>query len=255
MGHHGGMPEVIEFAGHCVEVRRRPFQRRLSVTVHPSGVIRVSANKSLRPSAIRQFLQENKNWLEKSIKGSLDLRQKHPPKKFVSGEFYPYLGESYRLRLSKGAPQRVVVEPGEIQFFIPRDEAELTPRQRQRYYNSFRASYKQVAARIMAQRVELYSGRMQLVPSGLQFRGQKTVWGSCSPTNKISLNYKLIIAPLPIVDYVVIHELAHIKHKNHSKNFWNLVEQYTPHRHWARQWLRENTFSADFLNKTSELHG
>ena len=94
---------------------------------------------------------------------------------------------------------------------------------------------------------------MQLFPKAVKFRGQKTIWGSCSPDNTISLNYKLIVAPIQVVDYVLIHELAHIRHKNHSRTFWDLVEQFTDHRQFSKEWLKEHQLKADFLNKKSEL--
>ena len=118
---------------------------------------------------------------------------------------------------------------------------------------TLKKSYREVAQKIMSQRVEFYSQKMQLYPSGLGFRNQKTIWGSCSPENRISLNTKLIIAPLSVIDYVVVHELAHIKHKNHSKRFWALVEKYVNTREFSKKWLTEHQYRADFLSSRSEL--
>ena len=94
---------------------------------------------------------------------------------------------------------------------------------------------------------------MNLKPTSLGFRMQKSIWGSCSPENKISLNKKLIVAPLEVIDYVVVHELAHIRYKNHSQQFWSFVEKYVDSHSSSRRWLNENQYLSDFLSSRSEL--
>ncbi|MDF2674900.1 MAG: hypothetical protein K0R09_3168, partial [Clostridiales bacterium] len=69
---------------------------------------------------------------------------------------------------------------------------------------------------------------------------QKTLWGSCSSKDNINFNWKLIMAPQAVLDYIVVHELCHLKHRDHSKNYWNLVEQIIPDHKEKRKWLKEN---------------
>lgn len=244
--------ETINFEGHQVEVRRKAYQKRLGVSVHPNGQIRVSANRSLSERKILQFLKKHKDWLEKSLDESRSLRDQHPPKKFETGELYPYLGQDYRLVIHENQELRLSFQENEIHFSVPDNLS--TAESRKKYLKVFKKSYRQAAEQIMRKRVEIHSQRMGLVPHSVRLRDQKTIWGSCSPENKISLNFKLIVAPLEVIDYVVIHELAHIKHKDHSKRFWDLVERYTPHRFSAKKWLSENLYKADFLAKKPELH-
>ena len=87
--------------------------------------------------------------------------------------------------------------------------------------------------------LENYSKLMQLYPSRVGFRFNKSRWGSCSHKNSINFNYYLAKLPLELIEYVVVHELAHIKHKNHSKEFWRLVEQYMPDMQARRKKLRD----------------
>ena len=87
--------------------------------------------------------------------------------------------------------------------------------------------------------VESYAKKMQLYPSKIAFRFNKTRWGSCSYKNSINFNYYLAKLPIDLIEYVVVHELAHIKHKNHSKAFWSLVEYYMPDMKYRRKKLRE----------------
>lgn len=245
--------ELVFFEGHQVEVRRKAFQRRLGVTIHPSGVIRVSANRTLSQKEILKFLASHRDWVKESLAQSEALKRRYPRKRFASGEVYPFLGREYRLQISQGPKVALRFEGAQLLFSSPVVEDSMTFEMRERYFESFKKSYKQVAKKVMSERIHLWADKMNLHPASVQFRGQKTIWGSCSADNKISLNFKLIVAPLNVIDYVLIHELAHIQHKNHSKAFWSLVEQYTDARHFSRQWLRENQFSCDFLSKKSEL--
>jgi predicted metal-dependent hydrolase len=94
-----------------------------------------------------------------------------------------------------------------------------------------------------------------LAPKKLGFRSQKTRWGSCSHQGSVTLNWKLVCAEPGVIDYVIVHELCHLKHLDHSKNFWRLVETYCPDWKEKKKWLQKRTFEFDFLNESSELHG
>ncbi|MCT7610308.1 M48 family metallopeptidase [Aliarcobacter butzleri] len=88
--------------------------------------------------------------------------------------------------------------------------------------------YKNEIEKILPNIVETFSKKMDLYPTSISYRKNKRTWGSCNFKNGLNFNILLMKFPLEIMQYVVIHELSHIKHKNHSKNFWNLVERYCP---------------------------
>ncbi len=88
--------------------------------------------------------------------------------------------------------------------------------------------YKNEAKKIIPPIVERYSNIMSLFPTSLKYRKNKRTWGSCNYKNGLNFNTLLVKFPIEVIEYVVIHELAHIEHKNHSKKFWNLVEEYCP---------------------------
>jgi hypothetical protein len=106
--------------------------------------------------------------------------------------------------------------------------------------------YRQQAANIFKQKADSFKEIMGLRYNTIFIRGQKTRWGSCSPAGNLTLNWKLLMAPEDIIDYVVIHELAHLKHMNHSKKFWTMVDQYCPNWKKQRRWLvlHENELKA-----------
>ena len=88
--------------------------------------------------------------------------------------------------------------------------------------------YKKEIQKILPMRVEEFSKKMQLFPTSISFRKNKRTWGSCNFKNGLNFNILLMKFPIEVMDYVIVHELAHIKHKNHSKDFWNLVAVYCP---------------------------
>ncbi len=98
-------------------------------------------------------------------------------------------------------------------------------------------------------RIIYWSKKTGLYPKRVTLRGQKTLWGSCSDDKKISLNWKLIAFHLKFIDYVIVHELCHIKEMSHSQKFWNLVEQYIPYYEEMKRDFKDAVYRVDFLNK------
>ena len=89
--------------------------------------------------------------------------------------------------------------------------------------------------------------------SHVSYRCQKTRWGSCNSRGRISLNWRLVVAPLSVMNYVVIHELSHLRYLDHSKRFWNFIGQYCPTYKKDRKWLSDHQYEMDFLSTPSEL--
>ena len=106
--------------------------------------------------------------------------------------------------------------------------------------------YKYYAKSVLLDRVDYFANLMNLHPRKVSFRKAKTRWGSCSSVNNISLNIGLLMLSNEFSDYVIVHELAHIKHKNHSKEFWKLVEKYYPNYARAKEELKKYSLLLNF---------
>ncbi|RDX33955.1 M48 family peptidase [Arcobacter sp. HD9-500m-PIT-SAG02] len=152
--------------------------------------IKIKGNFFFTKNDAKKFIHSKSQWIEKHIT--------HLKSKKLSEDEFFYMGEKYIRRDFK-------------EKFISLDEF-----------------YRQKAQELIPSIVKQYSEQMQLYPQSLKFRKNKSRWGSCSYTNNINLNIYLMKLPLEAIEYVVVHELAHIKHKNHSRAFWNLVGQYLP---------------------------
>lgn len=246
------------FKSREVHVHRRAYKRSISVTLRVNGSIRVSAPKLVSRQQIEAFLLANSVWIETNLAKYQTVRAAYPQKSFVEGEMLPLLGREVRITYREGhrakphisvCGERLVVEIPSSRWsgFDPGvPHPEIRP-----IVIEF---YRHAGRKLLTSRVAYFAARLELFPSALTFRSQKTRWGSCSSKGAISLNWRLVIAPQEVIDYVVVHELAHLRYYNHSRAFWGLVGKEISLYRELRDWLREHQYQADFLAKRSELH-
>jgi predicted metal-dependent hydrolase len=244
--------DVIQFQNHDVLIRRKPYKRSIGLTLQVNGRIRVSAPVQTPMKEIRDFLQKHVDWLETNAKRFSELRSAYPPKAYVEGEEFLYLGRRVKLHFEQGARRKTScsVRGDELLVLLPSGDLPYGSE----IIDAIDACYESEGRRILGDRLKYFSDRMELWPSAVSYRSQKTRWGSCSSRGRVSLNWRLAFAPPEIIDYVVVHELSHLKHYNHSARFWALVETQIPGALSKRNWLRVHQYEADFLAKRSELH-
>ena len=172
------------------------------------------------------------------------LKQKFPPKELRDGDEILFYGRATRLSVIWTWRDRIRVNllEGEIEMLAPLSST------RNERVTALRKFFLRQARLHLPERLAHFARVMGLQPRRLSIRGQRTLWGSCTSDHVISLNWKLLACPETVIDYVVIHELAHIPHPNHSERFWELVKQYYPEHKAARRWLREHqpALSAQF---------
>ncbi|ACV10289.1 protein of unknown function DUF45 [Halorhabdus utahensis DSM 12940] len=181
------------------------------------------------PEAI---LTENAMWvLDKKAKFD-SYRDDVPDRTFEPGETFPYLGEEREL----------VVEPrkksvvGEGTIHLRRSAVEQSSIKR-----ALRNFYRRQAREHLSDRLDHFAAEMGLEYDGLEIRNQRTRWGSCSTNGTISLNWRLLMAPPEVIDYVVVHELAHLREPNHTDMFWSLVAEHDPRYEEHAEWLEEHS--------------
>jgi predicted metal-dependent hydrolase len=248
--------EVLFVHGRKVRVRRKSYQRTLSLSMKPNGEIVVVAARSIPLKMITRFVMDSWPWVLEQMEKMSELRSRFPQKKYEVGEYFPVMGLQYSLKVEPTKNRRHVVrlESGNLIVELPEKMATVQKDSflglRSIVYNY----YEELGKRVLAERVFINSQKLQLYPQSITYRNQKTRWGSCSPNGNISLNWRLVAAPLEVIDYVIIHELCHLEHHNHSKSFWKLVEKHSPRWKKIRHWLHENQYSFDFLSERSELH-
>jgi len=210
-----GQPEV------AWRVRASERARRLAVRVLPGGFVEIVVPRGTRPRAVEQFVTRHRRWIERT------LDQYRPAGSAASDQLperlhFAATGRSYDLRYSggTGAPR---LAPGEDSITI----SGATDRPVRLRHALQRFTMREAHATLGPWLGQL-SAETGLKFARLQIRRQRTRWGSCSPSGTISLNACLMFQPPPVVNYLLVHELAHTRHMNHSRRFWRLVERFEP---------------------------
>ena len=207
----------------------RAKRRTIALIIEKDGSLTVRAPKRAAMLDIDQFIHEKAGWILRTrerLKSIIEI----PKRQYMDGEQFLYLGNSYELKLVP--PQRPALK------FDHEFKLGITAQKRGEAF--FIKWYKEQAFQVISERVAEFSKRYNFIPKQVKISSAKTRWGSCSPDGTLNFTWRLIMAPLPVVDYVVVHELVHLRVKNHSQKFWKAVETIMPEYKTHRKWLREN---------------
>lgn len=202
-------------------VRASERARRLAVRVLPGGFVEIVVPRGTRPRAVEQFVARHRRWIERT------LDQYRPSGPAASRQLperlhFAATGGQYEIRYVAGpAAPRLAAGAGTLTIAGALERTALVHHALQRFtMREAHAAFAPWLARLSAA-TGLQFGRIQI-------RRQRTRWGSCSPSGTISLNACLMFQPAPVVNYLLVHELAHTRHMNHSRRFWKLVERFEP---------------------------
>jgi predicted metal-dependent hydrolase len=207
-------------------------RRTLTITVERDRSIVVKAPAGTHPEKIQQVVESRRQWLYEKI----HHEQKHQPmlhppgKELVNGESLLYLGRNYQLEM--------IEEDGEIQFLNNRF---LVPKaQVEKRGSVFKKWFMQKAKETIVPRVQIYAQCLGVEFNLVKITDSKYRWGSCTPNDNVTFNWRLVKAPMFVIDYVVVHELAHLIEPNHTPRFWNIVGSQVATLEKAKQWLKEH---------------
>lgn len=213
--------------------RSRKRKKTISLQLRKDGSIVIQSPYGIPTSKIDDFFRRKKNWLKKKIEEKDNQAAVIKPKDFLPGETFLYLGYAYPLILRNDDPRFHPLTFSGHQFIL---ETESLHQAR----HLFVEWYKERAREYIEEKILHYGGTMQLYPVHVRIGSAGSRWGSCSPDNRLSFTWRLMMAPCTVIDYVVVHELAHIREKNHSNRFWNLLDNAIPDYKRCRLWLRGN---------------
>ncbi len=205
-------------------------RKTITITVERDRSIVVKAPVGADPAKIDALLESKKLWLYKKLNDAQKYDSTKAQKEFVAGETVLYLGKKYRLEIKKS-------EIEEIKFsgkFIIAAVSE------ERAGKVFVEWYKKRAAEKIIHRVAYHAKNMGVQYNKVMVSDLKYRWGSATPKDNLNFNWRLIKAPMFVIDYVIVHELAHFLEANHTPAFWNTVEVQVPKYLKAKTWLKEH---------------
>jgi predicted metal-dependent hydrolase len=215
---------------------RSARQKTLSIRVEPDGSVEVVAPASVTPDRVASLVHKKAAWIVERQRRVADLPPQPPPREFVSGETFLYLGRQHRLRVRTGAEPVVKLAAGYLEVSVPRG---TTPADCPAVVRALLIDwYRTHATERLPERVADWAPKLGAHPKAVLVREPQKRWGSCDAAGNIRLNWRIIQAPRKLVDYVVAHELAHLVQSDHGRAFWSLLGRVMPDYEERRETLR-----------------
>jgi predicted metal-dependent hydrolase len=217
-------------SGIVVDSFIRSSRRTVGLQIASDGRLIVRAPMQASLKDIQSFILEKRDWIIKTQGRVRKQVQVMKVREFREGEQFPYLGRNFELHLvDNGASP--------LQF----DNAfYLSSRLQKQAKDKFIDWYRARSLNVISSRVEMLAAKHSLQYGRIRISNAHRRWGSCSAKGNLNFNWRLIMAPIIVIDYVIIHELAHLIERNHSARFWKRVETMMPDYKTHRKWLREN---------------
>ena len=214
-------------------IRRSDRARHARILVGGDGV-EVVVPRRFPLRQVEPFVEEKRPWIERTLRRMRESEAEFPPARLEDGGELPYLGE--RLALA------VRFEPGRVRPHVARrgDRVRVALPPGGSLADALEAWYRRRAREEVGVRLDRAVARAGLAYKSLQIRGQRTRWASCSSTGAMSFNWRLLLAPPPVLDYVVEHEVVHLDVLDHSQRFWILLSERVPDWRDHERWLRRH---------------
>jgi hypothetical protein len=207
-------------------------RKTMAIEVKPGGKVIVRAPKGTRKNTIQQFVQQKSGWIAQAKDRMIKISPAEVKQQYHDGAQILYLGHLWKLQLVdkvKGGLKFNAEEGFQLQKDRLDEAADL-----------IKNFYREETRRLVSVYIDQYASKWGLKVIDLRITSAKTRWGSCSAKNGLNFSYRLAMVPLDALEYVVVHELVHTRHHNHSTAFWGFVAQMMPGFQKRRQWLKLN---------------
>lgn len=211
------------------------------IVIERDGRVLVRAPDSIPDERIEDMVEAKRYWIYKNLAEWRDLNATRVLREYRNGEGFLYLGRSYRLLLVAVQEEALLLKNG--RFCLRRDLVDQGEIEAAK--TAFRDYYIQRGFDRINQRVNYYAPKVGVAPRGIELRELGNRWASCSPQGRLAFHWKCMMAPQTIIDYIVVHELCHFHHLDHTAAFWNEVDKIMPAYAERKEWLRLNGAGLD----------
>ena len=242
----------IEYNNETIQVHIvRSKRKTVCLSINKDGAVTVKAPlRYPTDKEIIGFVEQKIDWVIKQRDIQQDREDMKLVRRFETDYSFPYLGEERLVEMQKGKKNRISYENGKIVIQTPYYEAlqsdyEATENTKaiEKLQSDLKKWYKKQASAYITKRVEYYKDIVGVTVNSVSIKSRKSQWGSCDSNGDITFSWRLVMASPEAIDYVVIHELCHRKHMDHSREFWNQVQKYMPDFKKQKQWLEENSMN------------
>ena len=210
----------------------RSKRKTIALQICDDATLIVRAPFGVSKNIIRHTILKHHKWLENKKREILSRNLILTKRKFVNGELFLYMGKSYPLKMisKNDLEEPLFLDVG--YFYLQENVIH-----RREIFVSW---YKRAAYEKISQRIHWYALKRGLIYNDVKISNAQKQWGSCTHLSNLNFTWRLIMAPLPVIDYVVVHELVHLVEKNHSPSFWNQVRFILPDYKIQKYWLSKN---------------
>lgn len=220
---------------YTVKIHKR--SKKLSLRIGKDGRPQVTIPAFTPKFIVKKFVAQNKHWIQKHQKIKKDALAE-----FLTNSSVTLFGERYKIKIVS------TLDPSKVSLLDDIIQIAFHNSSRKKLHPSFNSSnppvfftkfLKNTATHYIIKRIVELAKKMDIKYKNIHFKEQSTRWGSCSSKGNLNFNWRLVHFPTKIIDYVIIHELAHREHMNHSDKFWELVEKHDPEFRLNKRWLKE----------------
>ena len=215
-------------------IKKTNRKKTIAIQIN-EGLVVVSAPKTISKTEIDSFIQKKLPWIKKKLQ--IESEKIIPErKKYLNGEYFLFMEKKLKLNITSIKGERSCINDCEIKIVLKKNDINNSSKIK----IELEKIYKKYAFQILKEKTFSIADSLNVNPKRIKVRSYKRRWGSCSHDKNISYNWKLIMAPEKIINYVIVHELCHLIHFNHSRDFWNSVSDTLPDYKSSEEWLKLN---------------
>ena len=204
------------------------------IVIERSGMITVRPPLRMTPTQVDETVLSKRMWIYRNLAEWRDINATHVTREWVSGESFLYLGSSYRLQLVQAQDEPLKLKDG--RFCLVRSIAKALGSEAA--HQVFETFYRGKGLPRIKKRVAYFADKVGVAAGSVQVKDLGYRWASCLKNGDLHFHWKCLMAPLTIIDYIVVHELCHLHHRDHSDAFWNEVDKVLPDYRDRKEWLR-----------------
>lgn len=211
----------------------RSRRKTLALHVNSDATLTVKLPYGVSVAYAEEFIAKKRRWIEKKQAEFIKAKEKHKPKQYINGEEFFFAGRRYELEIIPGIKAKLALTV-DGKFRITEKCLEAP----KHYIEWF---YKQYAKQYLEGRTAELAEALGYKYSSVKINSAKTRWGSCARSGNINYSWRLVIMPPEMIDYVIVHELVHLIHQNHSHRFYSRLASHLPDHRQRERWLKENS--------------
>jgi len=221
----------VKLEGIDIKIEKTDRRKTVSIFIERDGSVRVLAPASTSDEIIENAVKAKQYQIFTKLAKWQELNQGKINRQFVNGQSFLYFGRNYRLS---------IVEKQEVPLKLSKGYLTLDKSKFDRADKVFKQFYKEKAEKKISERLKLIEQKFQKKPTSIKVMELQNRWASWTPKHGLNFHWKCAMAPVPVIDYIITHEMVHLKYPNHSSEFWNELDKKMPDYKEYENWLKQN---------------